>query len=134
MVFGHLRKGCDGDFFISENQSQAILLVDDLPSFVSMRSAEKIFFAGQLVRYYNSTLSHDNIAGFFEKSIDEKFKNITEISALPFKVRSYNLMIESIRREAALVSLVSCQIYVKRTLIDGILSNKWTVFQDRREY
>lgn len=103
MVFGHLRSNSKGDFFITENSSQALFLVDDLPSFVTMRTGEKIFFSGQLVRYYNSSFSGRDIAGIFEKSIDEKFESIVEISTLPFKVRSFNLLIESIRREAALV-------------------------------
>lgn len=120
MVFGYLRDSSQGHFFIGEksseavllvdnlSSSEAILLVDDLPSFISIRAAEKIFFSGQLVRYFNSCHQDHGITPIFESTLDGKFESVREISSAPFKIRPFNLMIESIRKEAVLVSVFKC--------------------------
>lgn len=127
MVFGHLRDSSQGDFFISEKSSEAVLLVDDLPSFISMRAAEKIFFSGQLVRYFNSCHQDHGITPIFESTLDEKFESVREISSAPFKVRPFNLMIESIRKEAVLVSVLNAFVIISNPFFDGrpLHINEW---------
>lgn len=104
MVYGHVRSKELNKFFVREIDGELKLICTDLPSFVSLPTANKIFFCGYLVRHF-AKKDNERLTMLFSGSEVAYFDDLKSLkNASELEPKLLNKFVENLRKHAAQVS------------------------------
>lgn len=101
MIYGYLRTSNINRFCVREVDGVAKLIATDVPSFLTIPTANKIFFCGHLVRHFRS-IDRNNLTKVYDGKVDELFEELKKLKAASImEPRELGVFVEKVRRAAA---------------------------------